>query len=87
MPAGVSVISHYKPLKKISLFLCFSDITSGSVHLAVWWIDQSTNLPSGLDRFLKQLVMANHTHACWHNIINASLQRTTSSIQMYGHED
>jgi hypothetical protein len=33
---------------KICLFLFFSDITSGCVHLDLCWIDQSTSLPSGL---------------------------------------
>ena len=44
---GVSLISLYK-LFEISLFLYLSDITSGSVHLDVGFIDQFTRLPSGL---------------------------------------
>ena len=34
--------------RKIILFLCFSDITIGRVHLDVCWIDQAPSLPSGL---------------------------------------
>ena len=33
---------------KICPSLCLSDITSGSVHLDVWWIDQSTSITSVL---------------------------------------
>ena len=35
------------PYYAIMSVRCFSDITSGSVHLAVCWIDQSSSLPIG----------------------------------------
>ena len=37
-------MSHYKT--SIHLFLCFSDITSGRVHLDERWIDQQRLLQS-----------------------------------------
>ena len=42
LPPGVLV--PFPPFYRS--FLCFSDITSGSVHLDVCWIDQSTRLPT-----------------------------------------
>ena len=48
MPPAVIVISLYKPFRKSDYY----DITGGRVHLNVCWIDQSTSLPSGLQKML-----------------------------------
>ena len=41
------MISRYKPFENLP-FPVFNDITRGVVHLDVRWIDQSTNVTSGL---------------------------------------
>jgi len=51
MPPGVSAISHSKRFQK-PVGMALLDITRGSVHPDVWWIDQPTSLPSGLSQLV-----------------------------------